>query len=304
MKYDLSIIILSYNVCDLLIDCLQSIYDAQKKDDSWQIIVVDNNSPDQTIEEVSKKFPKVELVESDKNLGFSAGNNLGVKRADAKVILFLNPDTIINSTVIQRNYQTLISHREFGAISCKVELPDGSIDYSCHRGFPTPWNSFCYFCGLSKMFPHSQLFSGYTASYLNINKPHTIDCVTGAYLMIKKYAGNQIGWWDEDYFWNGEDIEFCYRLKEKGWKIYFDPSGKIIHYKGSSSGLWKSGKGNVSKQTRISSARSGVSAMRTFYLKHYYLRYPIFFRSIILWGIKALERYRLIKINWQYRTMS
>ena len=214
---DLSIIILNYNVRELLLKCLESVF--RNKSQNWQVIVVDNASSDGSVEAVKKEYSEVELVENKSNLGFAAGNNEGVKLAKAPIILFLNPDTVVVGKAIQKTYDYLMTNPDIGAITCRVELPDGKLDYSCHRGFPTPWNSFCYFLGLAKIFPKWKIFSGYTATYLDIHKTHEIDCLTGAFLMVRKIAGQQIGWWDKDYFWNGEDIEFCYSLKQKGWKI-------------------------------------------------------------------------------------
>lgn len=282
---ELSIIILNYNVKDLLLNCLKSIFQNKGKLDRWQVIVVDNASSDGSVEAVKNKFPQVELVENQSNLGFARGNNVGVKHAKAQVILFLNPDTVIVGSAIQKTLEVLLSNPDYGAITCKVELSDGRLDYSCHRGFPTPWNSFAYFGGLAKMFPRSPLFAGYTATYLDTNKPHEIDSLTGAFMMVRKIAGDQIGWWDKDYFWNGEDIEFCYSLKEKGWKIYYYPDEKIIHYKGSSS-----------KQEKRKTVILGVSAMRIFYKKHYYKKYPPLLRDFVLWGIKLLEYRRKLWI--------
>lgn len=299
---DLSIIILNFNVKDLLINCLDSILKNKGQDDNWQVIVVDNASEDGSLEAVKKlrshigSGNSIEVVENKENLGFSAGNNVGVKKAKAPVILFLNPDTVVVDGAISRSFQFLMSNPDIGAVTSKIELPNGRLDYSCHRGFPTPWNAFAYFSGLAKLFPHSSLFAGYTASYLDVTKTHEIDCLTGAFLMVRKIAGDQIGWWDTDYFWNGEDIEFCYQLKEKGWKIYFYPEGKIIHYKGSSSGLGSTGLGDADKKRRLEVAKHGVSAMRIFYMKHFYKKYPPIFRDLVLAGIKVLEHYRRAKI--------
>ncbi|MDP3973889.1 MAG: glycosyltransferase family 2 protein [Candidatus Daviesbacteria bacterium] len=295
---DLSIIILNYNVKDLLLKCLESIFRNKTPKDKWQIIVVDNASEDGLVKAVKEKYNDnvVELVENKENLGFSAGNNVGVKKTKAPVMLFLNPDTIVVDEAIQKTYQFLMGNPDIGAITCRVELPNGKLDYSSHRGFPTPWNAFAYFSGLAKLFPHSSFFAGYTATHLDTRKIHEIDCLTGAFLMVRKIAGDQIGWWDKDYFWNGEDIEFCYSLKEKGWKIYFYPEEKVIHYKGSSSGLWKTAGTKVDKKKRIEAVKHGVSAMRIFYKKHFYNKYPLIIRDLILAGIKLLEHYRKAKL--------
>lgn len=295
---ELSIIVLNYNVKELLLNCLDSIFKNKKSTDKWQIIVVDNASTDGSVEAVNKlpacrqawrshltSGNTVELIVNRSNLGFAAGNNIGVKKAKAPVVLFLNPDTVVVGDAIQKTYKYLMSNPDIGALTCRVELPDGSLDYSCHRGFPTPWNSFCYFTGLSKLFHRSPLFARYSATHLDITKTHEIDCLTGAFMMVRKTAGEQIGWWDSDYFWNGEDIEFCYSLKEKGWKIYFYPEVKIIHYKGSSA-----------SQEKSKTISHGISAMRIFYKKHYYKKYPPIIRDLIFMGIKSLEHYRRVKL--------
>lgn len=310
---ELSIIILNYNVKELLLKCLESIFQNKTKEDKWQVIVVDNASSDGSVEAVREKYEiasspstnaqgsrndrdVVELIESKENLGFAAGNNLGVKKAISPVILFLNPDTVIVDHAIQKTLEVLLSNPDFGAITCRVELPNGRMDYSCHRGFPTPWNSLAHFSGLAELFPHSRFFAGYSATYLDVNKEHEVDCVSGTFLMVRKIAGEQIGFWDKDYFFNGEDIEFCYRLREKGWKIYYFPEEKIIHYKGSSSGLWQTSAVKVEKRTRMIAATHAASAMRIFYKKHYYKNYPPLFRDFVLGGIKILEHYRKFKI--------
>lgn len=293
---ELSIIILNFNVKDLLLNCLDSIFESRGKLDLWQVIVVDNASSDGSVEAVKSKFPQIELIENKENLGFAAGNNVGVKKAQAPVILFLNPDTVIKDHAIQKSLEVLLSDPDIGALGCRVELPDGRLDYSCHRGFPTPWNSLAYFSGLSKLFPKSAIFSGYSASFLDISRPHEVDCISGTYLMVRKIAAEQIGFWHEGYFFNGEDIEFCYSLRERGWKIYFYPDVSIIHFKGSSSGLWRTSATKVEKATKLSVATHAASAMRIFYKRHYYKKYPPIFRDFVLWGIKLLEHYRKFKI--------
>ena len=147
---ELSIVILNFNVRDLLLECLESVLQNKKKEDRWQVIVVDNASSDRSVEAIKKSFPGVEIVENKENLGFAAGNNCAIPKVLAPVVLFLNPDTLVIDGAISKSLQYLLSSPDIGALTCRVELPDGKLDYSCHRGFPTPWNAFCYFTGLSK----------------------------------------------------------------------------------------------------------------------------------------------------------
>lgn len=293
---NLSIIILSYNVSKLLKKTIESVYKTYKEKD-FQIIVVDNASTDDSVEMVKKNFPKVHIISSKINTGFSTGNNLARKFAKGKVVLFLNPDTEVKGLAIKKCKDILDGNPKIGAVTCKVVLPNGKIDYSCHRGLPTVWNTFCYWTGLSKIFPQSPIFAGYTATYLNLNESHLIDCISGTFLMVRRDLLDKIGWWDKDYWWNGEDIEFCYKVKMADYKIWYECSEMIIHYKGSSSGLRSSSKYVVSKDTKIKSAKSAAVAMRIFVNKHWKELGPWPIMMVVKFGIYILEKYRLWKIE-------
>ncbi len=296
-KYELAVVILTYNVKEALLDCLASV--VLEGTANRQLIVVDNASADGTKEAVEKEFPEVKYIYSQKNLGFAAGNDLAIPEVQADYVLFLNPDTVVVDKAIGKSLAFMKSRPEIGALTCRVELPDGSLDYSCHRGLPTPWNALCYFSGLAKLFPKWGLVSGYTATHLDISVPHEMECGNGTFFLVRRTAGEAVGWWDKDYFWNGEDVDFCYRLREAGWKIYFYPPARIIHYKGSSSGLQKTARKPVPTQVRLQSARAGIEAMRIFYEKHYLNKYPQGLRKLVEAGITLLEKYRLTKIKME-----
>lgn len=291
----ISVVILSYNVKDLLKKAIKSVYKTYKN--PLQLVVVDNASSDGTISMIKKEFPEVNLVISKKNVGFSKGNNLARKKVKGDKVLFLNPDTKVQKNAINKCEQILKNRAELAAITCKVMLPNGQIDYSCHRGLPNVWNTFSYWTKLSKIFHNSKLFSGYEASFLDTDESHFIDCISGTFLMIRRNILDEIGWWDEDYWWNGEDIEMCYSLKQKGYKIWYESSVTTIHYKGASSGLWNTNKMNVKKETKIKSARSASKAMKIFVEKHWKELGPASIMIIVRLGIVLLERYRLWKIN-------
>lgn len=289
----LSIIIVSYNVKKLLVDCIGSIYKSQKPDDNWEIIVVDNNSIDNSIEAIANFNLKV--IKNKENFGFSKANNQAITIAKGKYILLLNPDTIVYPGTIQKVLEYLENNPKVGAATCMVELPNGNLDYSCHRGFPTPWNAFTYFSGLSSLLPKLKWFTGYTLTYKSLNSIHEIDALTGAFALVRKSAGDEVNWFDEDYFWNGEDLDFCYKLREKNWKIVYIPDVKITHFKGSSSGLWHTGEGKPSGDTKMKSALSSTQVMSLFYKKHLSQKYPFFINWLVYLGIFLLERFRLIK---------
>lgn len=288
---DLSIIILSYNTRELLKNCILSIKKHEPALD-YEIIVVDNASTDATASEIrsaklADEIRNLKIIENKKNLGFSKANNIGVTNAKGRYILFLNADTLIYSKTLQTMLEFMEEHKDAGAATCRIELPTGQLDDSCHRGFPTPWRAFCYFCRLSKIFPKFSWFAGYSLSFLDLNKIHEIDSCSGAFMIVRRRAGEEIDWWDEDFFWYGDDLDFCYRLKERGWKVYFVPTVKILHYKGVSSGIKGISKSltRATRETRLKATNARFGAMRIFYQKHYLNKYPRFLTWLIMQAI-------------------
>lgn len=289
---DLSIIIVNYNSKEFLKKCIASIL-KNVKDVSYEIIVVDNNSSDKSCEMVKKEFPQVKLIANKKNSGFSKANNQGIKASgDSKYILFLNPDTIVHERTIDKMIGFMDSHKDAGAATCKLIMPNGKTDDASHRGFPTPWNSLCHFLGLSRIFPKSRIFAGYNLGWMDLNSTHKIDVLAGAFMLVRKKAGEEAKWWDEDYFFYGEDIDFCYMLKQKGWKIYYVPHISITHYKGISGGIKTISREitTASKETKKRATRWRFEAMRIFYKKHYSKRYPRIVNFLVNIGISFKEK--------------
>ena len=299
-KIDLSIIIVNFNTKDLLEACLKSVFSSQGKF-YFEVIVVDNGSVDDSAKMVADKFPKVKLIKSQNNLGFSTANNLAIKKAKpSSFILLLNPDTVVPKTSLKKMITFMEQNSKAGAATCRVEMTNGCLDQACHRGFPTAWNAFCYFSGLEKLFPKSRFFSGYSLGYLPLNKTHQIDSACGAFLMIRRQAGDEVNWLDQDYFWYGEDIDFCYRLKQNGWQIFFVADIKITHYKGMASGI-KSHSQKISsakKETRIKAAKASIQVMHIFFNKHYRDKYPKVIYWLVILGIIILEKIRLLKLKF------
>ena len=297
-KIDLSIIIVNFNTKNLLRDCLNSIKRSEINY-SLEIIVVDNKSKDNSSLMVKKEFKEVTLIENNDNLGFSKANNKAVKKAHGRYILLLNPDTIVPKDTLQVMMDFMKKNKKVGAATCKIELTDGSLDQASHRGFPTVWNSFTYFSGLEKLFPKVKLFSGYSLGYLSKSITHEIDSACGAFLIIRREAGEEVDWLDEDYFWYGEDLDFCYRLKQKGWQIMFVPQVKIIHYKGAASGIKKHSQKISMADGKIKekAIRASTEVMHIFFRKHYQNKYPKFIYKITILGIKFLEKIRLLRLG-------
>lgn len=302
---DLSIIIVSFNTSKLTVEAIASIeknYLEEVKSGMYEIFISDNNSKDGSIEALNeyKKKSKIKnlyILNNKKNLGFAKGNNVAVHKSQGRYILFLNPDTVVYPNTLSTLIAFMDSHGNAGASTCKVIIPSGEIDQASHRGFPTPWNALCHFSGLEKLFPRSKLFAGYTQGWKDLSTIHTIPAIVGAFMLVRREAGDQVGWWDEDYFFYGEDLDFCYMLGQKGWSIYYVPTVSILHYGGVSSGIKKQSQNittaNIERKIMVQNAR--FEAMRIFYKKHYAQIYPKFITWAVMAGINTLHKKNLPK---------
>jgi len=298
-KIDLSIVIVTFKSENLIEECLNSIYD-NLGNLKIETIISDNSPNENTAKVVRKiidKYNRLKFIRNDKNEGFSKGNNIGVAKASGDYVLFLNPDMKLSKDTLSGMLKFMKEHVDAGAATCAVKLINGKLDDSCHRGFPTPWRAFCHFTKLSRIFPKSRLFAGYNMTYLDFSKTHEIDALAGSFLLISYELGDKLNWWDEDYFFYGEDIDFCYRIKELGFRIYFVPKYTALHYKGVSSGIKKISKdySTATKSTRKWVTEQRFKAMEIFYEKHYKDKYPAFVRSLVLSGIKLKRKIAIIQ---------
>lgn len=302
-KADISIVILNYNAGNFLLKCVHSIKQSHLDGIKAELIIVDNGSTDGSIETLQGfriSGIRFEIIQNKKNLGFAKGNNIGARTTSGRYVLFLNPDTLLSKDSLKRVFEFMEQHKNAGAASPILKLADGSIDESSHRGFPTPWNALSHFSGLEKIFCRSHVFSGYTMGWLlDKKKPHEVDAISGAFFFVRRQAAEEVSWWDEDYFWYGEDLDFCYRLKSKGWKIFSLPEVDIVHFRGISSGIKRHSQGLSSAflTTRLAAAQASTEAMKIFYKKHYLNRYPKIVTSLVLLGINILAKLRVAKIR-------
>lgn len=294
---ELGIIIVNYNTRELLDNCLSSIFKADHPKGGLQVIVVDNGSEDDSMDMVAKEYPSVVVIKNSANLGFAKANNIGVGALDARYVLFLNSDTVIKRYSLVKPLKYLKTHPKVGAITIKLLLKDGSIDYDNHRGFPTPWASAANFLGLAKLFPKSTFFNAYHLGFQKLDKIHKIPVASGSFLMMPTKVFKDIGMWDETFFYYGEDIDLCYRLNEAGYSIIYYPKVTTLHLRGASSGIRKeNAKTAVSKKdNKIKIAKASTDAWKIFYKKFYSKRYPFFVTWIVLAGIAIKGRLRVLK---------
>lgn len=294
---DISIIIVSFNTRELLIKCLKSVKEAVKNL-KQTVFVVDNNSSDKTVEAVRELFPWVKLIANTKNLGFAKANNQALRKANSKYVLILNPDSVLMPDTLIKMVKFMDENQNVAVASCRVELASGKLDRDCRRHFPTPWRAFCHFSSLEKLFRGSKIFDQYYMGYLPENKEHEIDSCAGAFMMVRSSCIKKVGYFDEDFFFYGEDLDWCFRFKKAGFKIVYTPITKIIHHKGASSGIKETSK-HITKATLQSKKRAleeSTRAMEIFYRKHYLNKYPFFITWLVLLMIKTLGQVRLLTL--------
>lgn len=230
---DLSVVIVNYNVSYFLEQCLHSVLRASENV-SCEVFVVDNNSVDGSVEMVKEKFPEVILIANKDNVGFSRANNQAMRIAKGRYVLLLNPDTLVEEDTFVKSVAFMDSHDDAGGLGVKMIDGKGQFLPESKRGLPTPAVAFYKIFGLSALFPKSKIFGQYHLGYLDKDETHEIPILSGAFMLMRKETLDKVGLLDEAFFMYGEDIDLSYRIVLGGYKNYYYPETRIIHYKGES----------------------------------------------------------------------
>lgn len=230
---DLSIIIISYNTRHMTLECLRSIY-AETSELSFEVIVVDNNSKDDSATAIVYEFPQVNLYALKENLGFAGANNYAAKYACGKYLLLLNPDTVILHRAIEKLFNFAKQYPQAGIWGGRTVFPDSSVNATCCYGKMTPWSLLCRAFGLTFLFRNSKLFNSETFGAWDYNTARQVDIVTGCFLLIKHELWQQIGGFNPLFFMYGEEVDLCLRAKKVGAQPMFTPKAEIVHYGGAS----------------------------------------------------------------------
>ena len=286
---DITVVIVNYRVKLFLEQTLRSVEEATQGLDA-EVIVVDNNSGDDSIDFVRQRFPQVTFIENTDNVGFARANNQAVMRAAGLFTLILNPDTIISRPCIEQCIEWMRGHERCGAIGVRMVDGNGVFLPESKRAFPTPWVSVCKIFGLSALFPRSRWFARYHLRYLDDRQPHRIDILAGAFMLCRTTLLQQVGGFDEDFFMYGEDIDLSYRMVLAGYENWFLPV-EIIHYKGEST-----------KKDSMRYVRVFYEAMLIFYRKHY-PRMGVVFYPIVKLGVLVRASMAALKrlLKWPKR---
>lgn len=275
----LSVIIVNYNVQFFLEQALLSVRKASAKVET-EVFVVDNNSEDESVSMVISKFPEVKLIANKENTGFSKANNQAIREAKGEYILLLNPDTVVREDTFEMTVHFMDLHPEAGGLGVKMIDGKGNFLPESKRGFPSPEVAFYKTFGLSRLFPKSKRFNKYHLGYLDENKTHEVDVLSGAFMLLRKSVLDKIGLLDEAFFMYGEDIDLSYRIVKAGYKNFYFADTTIIHYKGEST-----------KKGSLNYVRTFYQAMIIFARKHFggqkaglfvaMLKAAIYFRAIV-----------------------
>jgi hypothetical protein len=296
---DLAIIILNYNTADLLRGCLQSVR-ASRHRLHVAVVVVDNASNDGSAAMVSAEFADVQLIVNPANIGYSAGNNVGLRALGfggqsmaclddlPRYVLLLNPDTLLRPTTLAEMVAYMDAHPAIGVAGPRVRRPDGTLDRACRRSFPTPQVSFYRMVGLSKIFSRSRHFNAYNLAYWPEDAVHPVDSVVGAYMQVRREAVRAVGLLDERFFMYGEDLDWAKRIKDVGWEIWYNGAVEITHVKEAAS--------SRSSKSRI----DFYEAMWLFYAKHYRSKTPWLLDTAILLGIVIKGGLDVAGHLWRY----
>jgi GT2 family glycosyltransferase len=230
-----SIVIVNWKTPELLAILLDSIAREDSGHDAFELLIVDNNSGDGSVEMLKSRFPSVKLTENKDNVGFSRACNQVIPNAQGQYVLLLNPDCEVTKDAVSRMADYLDKNADCGAVGPKVLNTDGSLQLACRRSFPSVKASFFRLTYLSKLFPKSPYFSEYNLTHADPDKELEVDALSGSCMMVRKDVIDRIGLLDEDIFMFGEDIDWCWRIKELGYRVVYIPESVVYHVHGASS---------------------------------------------------------------------
>ncbi|HEX5712316.1 MAG TPA: glycosyltransferase family 2 protein [Solirubrobacterales bacterium] len=232
---ELEVVIVSHGAEALLRNCLRSLREHPPGDGAMRVTVVDSGSPDGTPDMVAREFPEVRLLRRA-NIGFSAANNLVLRGSEAAAVLLLNPDTEVYAGTLDAALARLRAEPRIGMVGVKLVLESGELDHACKRSFPTPLSALAHFTGVGRSADAPEALSQYRATALGDDEAGEVDAVNGAFMLCRGEAVREVGLLDEGYWLYMEDLDWCHRFWDAGWKVFYEPAGVALHVKGASSG--------------------------------------------------------------------
>jgi len=278
---DVSVVIVHYETPELLARCLEALK-ASEAPPRLEVFVVDNGSTRFSALDARLAFPGIRVIENQENLGFSRASNQGLRLARGRYLLLLNPDAFVAPETLRVMTAYMDERPDVGCATCRLEMPDGSLDVACRRLFPTPSRSLFRVTMLSKLFPRHRTLAQYNMTYANEWVETEIDQPCGAFMMVRSKVADSIGLLSERYFMYCEDTDWAYRIKQAGWRIMYTPITSTVHLRGQSS-----------SQNRARAIRDFHAGMRIFYDDHYRHQYSPAVTVVVQLAIGLRERLQL-----------
>jgi len=287
----LSVVICSYKVRDLLRDCLNSVYQAGGIDaDQLEVIVVDNASDDGSVAMVQGEFPAVRLIANDDNLGFSKANNQALRIARGRYLMLLNPDMVVLDDALARLVSFMEAHPAVGVCGGDGLSPELVSQPQFTRAIPTPLVALYHFLKLDRFFPKSRRFGRYNYTFADRTKLLEVEAISGACMLVRRAAMEQVGLLDERFPMYAEDLDWCLRFTQAGWKLFYVPAARFVHYHGQSS-----------RKNLIWSSKQFYLTMHSFYVKHFQQKYPAVVNALVGLGILTGLGLKLLTVYLKIR---
>lgn len=281
-RVDLSISIVNYNTRDFVLGLIRSILENTRRI-STEIFVVDNNSTDGSVEAIKREYPQVKVIANQKNLGFAAATNQVIKASRGRYVVLFTTDTIVLPKSMDTLVEFMDRNRQAGAVGPKILNPDGTVQTS-GKTFPTPLVALLVTTGLSRLFPKSRALQNYYLPLEEYDRFREVDQLSGACLLVRRETIEHVGLLDENFFIYCEDVDWCRRMRQRGWKLYYLPQAQIIHYKGESS-----------KKSSHQAIRIYYQSLRHFHRKHYAPKTPGLLNALWLFGLRIQEARALLE---------
>ena len=240
----LAIVIVSFDCRELVVACLESLDRHPLRSGEMTVHLVDNASSDGTVTEVRRRFPAVEVTPLESNMGFSVANNLVLRSTSSPYVLLLNPDTEATEGALDHMLDVLERRPDVGMAGCRLVQPDGTFDHAAKRSFPTPLSALAHFTGIGRR-SNGRALGGYRAPQLGEHDSGEVDAVNGAFMLVRHEALADVGLLDEAYWLYMEDLDWCYRFHQRGWKVIYDGGASFVHVKGGASGKLRAARQNI-----------------------------------------------------------
>ena len=273
---DVAAVIVHYETPELLGRCLVALRASEAV--SIESIVIDNASRGFDPALVAAADPDAQLIRNERNVGFAAAANQGLRKAHGRYLLLLNPDAVVEPATLATMVRYLDEHPDVGCATARLVMDDGRLDLACRRSFPTPIRSFYRLSLLSRLFPRSARFGQYNLTFLDERQEAEIDAPCGAFMMVRREVVDQVGLLDERYFMYGEDLDWAWRIKHAGWRVMYVPTATALHVKRA-----------ASRKTRQRTIRAFHQSMRIFYADHYQSHYSRLLSWLVYRAIDARE---------------